>query len=205
MFSNRTVNPSPNRTSIKEANDHLQLLHQRVVELEKTTQEQAEALVKKDELMQATLKEITEVKDAEIHNLAVIVEQLKERVRKLEQAVRDKDQQIEHLNHRCTVAEDVASYTPAVEKLLSAMKKIPMKSKLGSSRSKLRSNRTHSGKTERRSTTSMDGNHPNDGPNAIDGHVSIPNQSFVDLRIGRSFNINSNFSVSEDDEPSEIL
>ncbi|GIY59749.1 uncharacterized protein CEXT_351101 [Caerostris extrusa] len=62
MFANRTVNPSPNRTSIKEANDHLQLLHERVMELESTTQEQSEALKKKEELLQATIRDITDLK-----------------------------------------------------------------------------------------------------------------------------------------------
>ncbi|GFQ84204.1 uncharacterized protein TNCV_3408321 [Trichonephila clavipes] len=205
MFSNRTVNPSPNRTSIKEANDHLQLLHERVMELEATTQEQSEALKKKDELLQTTIRDITDLKDAEIHDLATIIDQLRDRIKKLEHLIREKDQQIELLNHRCSIAEDVASYTPSVEKLLSAMKKLPYKgSKHNSSKPKSRSLRSHNQKLDKKS--SADNSHFHDGmTNSVDGHVSIPNQSFADLRIGRSFNINSNFSLSEDDEPSEML
>ncbi|GFT13400.1 uncharacterized protein NPIL_256951 [Nephila pilipes] len=205
MFSNRTVNPSPNRTSIKEANDHLQLLHERVMELEATTQEQSEALKKKDELLQTTIRDITDLKDSEIHDLATVIDQLRDRIKKLEHLIREKDQQIELLNHRCSIAEDVASYTPTVEKLLSAMKKLPYKgSKHNSSKPKSRSLRSHSQKQDKKS--SADNIHSHDGiTNSIDGHVSVPNQSFADLRIGRSFNINSNFSLSEDDEPSEIL
>lgn len=202
MFSNRTVNPSPNRTSIKEANDHLQLLHQRVMDLESTTREQSEALQKKDELLQTTIRDITDLKDSEIHDLATIIDQLRDRIKKLEQLLREKDQQIELLNHRCSIAEDVASYTPAVEKLLSAMKKMPYKGvKHGTSRPKIRPIR--SSKPDRKLPS--DASHSMEGVNNIDGHASLPNQSFADLRIGRSFNINSNFSLSEDEEHSEIL
>ncbi|KFM77057.1 Vimentin-type intermediate filament-associated coiled-coil protein, partial [Stegodyphus mimosarum] len=197
MFSNRTVNPSPNRTSIKEANDHLQLLHQRVMDLETTTREQSEALKKKDELLQTTIRDITDLKDAEIHDLASIIDQLRDRVKKLEHLLREKDQQIELLNHRCSIAEDVATYTPAVEKLLSAMKKLPYKAvKHGTSRQKNRPVRSHNLKADKKQT--LDGSHSHD-LNSVDGHVSLPNQSFADLRIGRSFNINSNFSLSEDE------
>lgn len=203
MFSNRSVNPSPNRTSIKEANDHLQLLHQRVMDLENTTREQSEALKKKDELLQTTIRDITDLKDAEIHDLATIIDQLRDRVKKLEHLLREKDQQIELLNHRCSIAEDVASYTPTVEKLLSAMKKLPYKSvKHGTPRPKSRPLRSHASKSDKK--LSSDAGHSIDGINSVDGH-SAPNQSFADLRIGRSFNINSNFSLSEDEEQSEIL
>ncbi|CAL1293509.1 unnamed protein product [Larinioides sclopetarius] len=205
MFSNRTVNPSPNRTSIKEANDHLQLLHERVVELEATTQEQSETLKKKDELLQTTIRDITDLKDAEIHDLATVIDQLRDRIKKLEHLLREKDQQIELLNHRCNIAEEVASYTPTVEKLLSAMKKLPYKaSKHSSLKPRSRSTRSHSQKLDKKPAS--DNNHPHDGlVNSVDGHASVPNQSFADLRIGRSFNINSNFSLSEDDEQSEML
>lgn len=204
MFSNRTVNPSPNRTSIKEANDHLQLLHQRVMDLETTTREQSEALKKKDELLQTTIRDITDLKDSEIHDLTTIIDQLRDRIKKLEHLLREKDQQIELLNHRCSIAEDVASYTPTVEKLLSAMKKIPYKAvKHGTSRPKNRSLRSHVSKSDKKLPS--DASHSIDGMNSIDGHATVPNQSFADLRIGRSFNINSNFSLSEDEEQSEIL
>lgn len=207
MFSSNrgTVNPSPNRTSIKEANDHLQLLHERVMELESTTQQQTQALKEKDELLSTTVQDITELKDAEIQNLTTVIDQLRDRIKKLEHLLRDKDQQIEVLNHRCSLAEDVASLTPSVEKLLNAMKKLPYKSvKHNSSKSKSRAIRSHSVKMDRKFSTDAGNSH--DGfVNSVDGHASIPNQSFTDLRIGRSFNINSNFSLSEDDEPSEML
>lgn len=205
MFSNRSINPSPNRTSIKEANDHLQLLHQRVMDLESTTREQSEALKKKDELLQTTIRDITDLKDAEIHDLATIIDQLRDRIKKLEHLLREKDQQIELLNHRCNIAEDVASYTPAVEKLLSAMKKLPYKAvKHGTSRPKSRPLRSHISKSDKKSP-SEPSHSAVDGINSVDGHIAVPNQSFADLRIGRSFNINSNFSLSEDEEQSEIL
>ncbi|KAG8183048.1 hypothetical protein JTE90_018094 [Oedothorax gibbosus] len=207
MFSSNrgTVNPSPNRTSIKEANDHLQLLHERVMELESTTQQQSLALKDKDELLTTTVRGITELKDTEIQSLSTVIDQLRDRIKKLEHLLREKDQQIETLNHRCSLAEDVASYTPTVEKLLIAMKKLPYKSiKHNSAKSKSRAVRSHSVKMDRK--VSSDAGNSHEGlVNSVDGHASIPNQSFTDLRIGRSFNINSNFSLSEDDEPSEML
>ncbi|GIY59750.1 uncharacterized protein CEXT_351111 [Caerostris extrusa] len=84
------------------------------------------------------------------------------------------------------------------------MKKLPYKvSKHSSTKPRSRSIRSHSQKDKK---PSAENSHTHDGlTNSIDGHASVPNQSFADLRIGRSFNINSNFSLSEDDEQSEML
>lgn len=197
MFSSR-ANPSPTRSSIKEANDHLQLLHQRVVELETTVQNQAEALMKKDEIMQAKLRELAEIKDLEIDELTKRLEYSEEKLKKLEHLLRDKDQVIEQLSNRCVSAEEVSAYTPAIEKLLAAMRKLPSKNIQGK-HIKVKRNMIRNHKSERKPNF-IDGSFHTDGNITADGHIQPPSQSFADMRIARSFNINSNFSMSEDED-----
>ncbi|XP_023221808.1 uncharacterized protein LOC111623456 [Centruroides sculpturatus] len=197
MFSSR-ANPSPTRSSIKEANDHLQLLHQRVVELETTVQDQAEALIKKDEMMQSKLRELAEIKDLEIDELTKRIEYSDEKLKKLEHLLREKDQLIEQLSNRCVLAEEVSAYTPAIEKLLAAMRKLPSKNLQGK-HIKVKRSMIRNHKSEKKPNF-IDGSLHSDGNMGTDGHLQPPSQSFADMRIARSFNINSNFSMSEEED-----
>lgn len=201
MFQSK-VSPSPTRSSIKEANDHLQLLHVKVVELERTVQEQAEALIKKDETMQARIRDVGDAKDARIAELEAQLAAAEERVRKYDEMVRDRDMQIELLTHRYTLVDEVAVYTPVVEKLLAAMRRLPTKAARSSgsgSRPRSRSNSKGTvvcavGRTERKLSMPDTPNHDGGGNSLmVDGHA------LSELRIGRSFNINSNFSASDDE------
>ncbi|XP_064477322.1 uncharacterized protein LOC135391143 [Ornithodoros turicata] len=199
MFQSK-VSPSPTRSSIKEANDHLQLLHVKVVELERTVQEQAEALIKKDETMQARIRDVGDAKDARIAELESQLAAAEERVKKYDEMIRDRDMQIELLTHRYSLVDEVAAYTPVVEKLLTAMRRLPTKTARNSgtgSRPRSRSNSKGTvvlGRSERKMSTPDTPNHDGGGNSLmIDGH------GLSELRIGRSFNINSNFSASDDD------
>lgn len=244
MFSAAT--PSPTRSMIKEANDHLQLLHQKVMELEKTVQEQAEALIKKDEYMQTKLRELMEMKDAHILEHKRTLESYEQRMQKLEQQCRDKDAQLEAMTQKCISVDELDTFVPALEKLLASLKKLSTKnvttsnsitppvgshhqqqqqqhhyhhhhhsSKTGITNATTRTRRTSrssGSKTPDRhreqlssAQVAADFTHHLDGPNTDRSAVSIPmpnsfGQTVADLRIGRSFNINSNFSMSEDDE-----
>lgn len=208
MFS--PTSPSPTRTMIKEANDHLQLLHQRVAELEGTVQEQAEALIKKDEQLQMRLREQADIKDAHIRDLSRSVEAYEQRVRRLEQQCREKESQLESMAHKFTVMEELAAYTPLLERLVTSLKKLPRCPSSSSSSaprasSKGRSSRSNSGRSSARlppasSSLLSDGVAAVSTPVAtVDGHDKVLNQSLSDLRISRSFSINQNFSMSEDE------
>ncbi|XP_019645733.1 PREDICTED: vimentin-type intermediate filament-associated coiled-coil protein-like [Branchiostoma belcheri] len=109
---------SPTRTSIKEANEHLQQLYGRVAELEKTVQEQAESLIKKDEQMQTRLKEVTQEKDSEIAELRRSLEASEAHVQKLVASLKERDATMHHLQHKCQLLEDISQYKPMLEGLL---------------------------------------------------------------------------------------
>ncbi|KAH8035711.1 hypothetical protein HPB51_008078 [Rhipicephalus microplus] len=193
MFQSK-VSPSPTRSSIKEANDHLQLLHVKVAELERTVQEQAEALIKKDEAMQTRLRDVGDAKDARIAELEAQLTVAEERIRKQEELLRDRDMQLELLSHRYALVEEVAAYTPVVEKLLAAMRRLPAKTasrQAPRSRANSRGNLTAS--AARKNSTPGTPNHDGGNSVLVDGHA------LSELRIGRSFSINSNFSASEDE------
>lgn len=193
MFQSK-VSPSPTRSSIKEANDHLQLLHVKVAELERTVQEQAEALIKKDEAMQARIRDVGDAKDGRIAELEAQLAAAQDSLHKHEECLRERDMQLELLSHRYALVDEVAAYTPVVEKLLAAMKRLPARSGRPQQRSRANSRGSLSAASVRpKSSTPGTPNH--DGANSVlvDGHA------LSELRIGRSFNINSNFSASEDE------
>lgn len=192
MFQSK-VSPSPTRSSIKEANDHLQLLHVKVSELERTVQEQAEALIKKDEAMQVRIRDVGDAKDGRIAELEALLASAEQRLKKHEELLRERDMQLELLSHRYALVDEVAAYTPAVEKLLAAMKRLPVRTaRPQRSRANSRGSLTT---TTVRPKSSTPGTPNHDGTNSVlvDGHA------LSELRIGRSFNINSNFSASDDE------
>ncbi|CAN8004449.1 unnamed protein product [Ixodes hexagonus] len=196
MFQSK-VSPSPTRSSIKEANDHLQLLHVKVAELERTVQEQAEALIKKDEAMQARIRDVGDAKDGRIAELEAQLAAAEDRLRKHEDLLRERDMQLELLSHRYALVDEVAAYTPVVEKLLASMRRLPARSgRPQQQRSRANSRGSLSTASVRpKSSTPGTPNHHDGAANSVlvDGHA------LSELRIGRSFNINSNFSASDDE------
>jgi len=152
---------SPTRSMIKEANDHLQLLHQRVQQLEQTVKEQAEAMLKKDEESHARIYEIIQSKDAVINNMTQTVDELKHRVHFLEQQCHEKDCRLATFSSQQDVIAELVTYSPVLTGLLSTLQKLPQK-------------------------PSQDGQ--------VDGHAVNSER-----RVNRSFKINSNFSMSEED------
>lgn len=222
MFN--AASPSPTRTMIKEANDHLQLLHQKVTELEKTVREQAEALIKKDELMQTRLKELADMKDARIMELSRGLEIYEQRIQKLEQSCKEKESVIEMMNHRCGFVEELVSYTPLLEGLVSSLKGLPRRTSInadggggGDHHSAVdvvpSVNKPSTRRTSNRGSRQLDRhNHQRAMGNNLMVQVNTEHseknaaaaqmqmQAATDMKMGRSFNINRNFSMSEDED-----
>lgn len=205
------ISPSPTRTSIKEANDHLQLLYQKVIELEKTVKDQAEALMRKDEYMQTKLRELAEAKDFEIEELQKKTQLQSQKLKKMEETLKEKESQIETLNERISLVDEVSSYIPIVERLLSSLKKLPTGTNSSNNVFKINSV-PYSNRPKNRSTSrslsklrnsasgplsSAQNHNANQENSIIDSHSVVSQIS--DLKIGRSFNINRNFSMSEDE------
>ncbi len=109
---------SPAKSSIKEANDHLQALYKRVSELESTVKEQAESLMKRDEEAQRNLQELSRNKDREITELRKSLEASEAHVQGLLSNSRDKDTVISHLQYKCKLLEDATQSLPALDQLM---------------------------------------------------------------------------------------
>lgn len=113
---------SPNKSSIREANDHLHALYQRISELENTVKEQASALMHRDELNQANVKEAVRKKDLEISELHKTMAASEAKVQKLVTQNKEKDAQIERLKAKTQLLEDACDNLPALESCLWTLK-----------------------------------------------------------------------------------
>ncbi|XP_054764428.2 uncharacterized protein LOC129271095 [Lytechinus pictus] len=113
---------SPNKSSIREANDHLQALYQRISELENTVKEQASAIMHRDEINQANVKEAVRIKDLEISELHRTVAASEARIQKLVTQNKEKDAEIERLKSKTQLLEDACDNLPALESCLWSLK-----------------------------------------------------------------------------------
>ena len=110
------------RTSIEEANKHLNLLHSRVNELEKTVTEQRDALIAKDEHLQSKITEISSAKNTEIESLQRKLHETEQTVFLLQQQVQRKDEVIATLQHNFGIVETLLNHRVSVQNLLKAMR-----------------------------------------------------------------------------------
>ncbi|XP_078526574.1 vimentin-type intermediate filament-associated coiled-coil protein-like [Lissotriton helveticus] len=115
----------PSAVQIKEANAHLVAVHQRAAELEKrladaeeTVREQAESLIRKDELFHMAVREIAEEKDREIADLQEKLCRSEETVQNLLIEIRDKDEMVAYLRHRSQLLTDICRSRPLLDTLL---------------------------------------------------------------------------------------
>ncbi|XP_005989901.1 vimentin-type intermediate filament-associated coiled-coil protein [Latimeria chalumnae] len=118
--------PSP--VQIKEANAHLFAVHRRVAELEqrledteKTAREQAESLIRKDEQLQAAVREIAKGKDREIVDLQEKLLRSEELIQRLQNVIKEKDDLISQLKHRSQLLNKICKSRPLLDNLLSYM------------------------------------------------------------------------------------
>ncbi|XP_056407955.1 vimentin-type intermediate filament-associated coiled-coil protein [Hyla sarda] len=106
---------------IKEANAHLAALHHRVAELEGTVREQAESLIRKDEQYQASVRVIFDAKDREIAELKKRLAQSEEETQRLMASIKDKDRELERLQHHSRLLAQMCHSRPLLNALVSLM------------------------------------------------------------------------------------
>ncbi|KAM4809091.1 vimentin-type intermediate filament-associated coiled-coil protein [Rhinophrynus dorsalis] len=106
---------------IKEANAHLAALHHRVTELESTVREQAESLIRKDEQYRAAVREIADTKDREIFELKQRLAQSEEATQRLLASMKDKDRELERLQHHSRLLAQMCRSRPLLDALVSLM------------------------------------------------------------------------------------
>ena len=173
-----------NKSNIKEANEHLQKLYQRVQDLESTVQEQAEAMIRRDEEAVSALRELGRAKDREIAELRKSLESSEVHVQQLMGAFRDKDAQISRLKQRSKILDDVCQELPSLEIIVDTLRKTP------SSQSR------HASEFEQGRTTNNERGSSATSPEQ-DEQPGIGPRSPIDSMQN---NISRNFSISDDDE-----
>ncbi|KAH9523461.1 hypothetical protein Btru_040068 [Bulinus truncatus] len=109
------------RTSIDEANRHLQQLHQRVNVLEKTVHDQHEHLLSKDKLLQNKISEITSAKDKEMESLVNKLVASERTVSVLQEELERKNHHIMALQHSHAKLRRLLNFKDDVQDLLKTM------------------------------------------------------------------------------------
>lgn len=109
------------RTSIDEANRHLQQLHKRVHDLEITIQDQQEALITKDKLLQNRLAEVSLIKEREIEGLANKLLASERTVSVLQEELERKNQQILALQQSHARLRRLINFKDDIKDLLKTM------------------------------------------------------------------------------------
>lgn len=115
--------------AIKEANEQILLMHSRMQEMEKQIEELNKTLIEKDQshvenskiplenIQQSVIK-----KDAEIQELRYKLYTTQERISNLEQELLDKDVNMEKLQSKSKILDEVVGFRGSLEGLLSYMK-----------------------------------------------------------------------------------
>lgn len=115
MFANQ----SPKRTNIEEANKHLQLLHQRVVDLEKLVEQRQEELDTRNTQIHHQLQRATVEKDAQIEELNKKVKILESMLHVSQITVRENEQTISVLESKAKKYDEICELSPMLANLLS--------------------------------------------------------------------------------------
>ncbi|XP_038048372.1 vimentin-type intermediate filament-associated coiled-coil protein-like [Patiria miniata] len=172
-----------NKSNIKEANEHLQKLYQRVQDLESTVQEQAEAMIRKDEEAGEALRELGRSKDREIAELRKSLEASEVHVQHLMGSCRDKDAQILQLKQRSRILEEVCQELPSLEIVVGALRKTPLSPGMPGSR--------HASGFDQGVAANSEGGSPL--PVEGEQEAGKPGEHLQN-------NISRNFSISDDDD-----
>lgn len=109
------------RTSIEEANKHLNMLHKRVAELEKTIEEQQDMLISKDKLLQTKVSEISSAKDKEIDGLRLKLLESEQTVSALQKHIGQKDKEISLMQRNFNRLKAILAHKASVRHLLKLM------------------------------------------------------------------------------------
>jgi uncharacterized coiled-coil protein SlyX len=121
-----------NRTSIEEANKHLQALYSRVSELESTVQEQQSALSAKDSFIQTKIKELSHqdlaIKDLrnKLEERDVEVSKNNEIITILQKELLAKNAQLDILKQKCKALSDLMDLIPDLKAYCSKVEAVAL-------------------------------------------------------------------------------
>lgn len=117
---------TPTRVSIKEANDHLQLLHSRVTELETIIRSQSDQAAEQEEIYRRQLKELKSAKEAQIDELTKTIVRLEEKLKDLECSIKQKNEKLEENQIRLTQVDQLTDFLPNLEKFILSLKQVTL-------------------------------------------------------------------------------
>jgi len=128
LSSYSTSNHVARALATREANEHLQRLHRRVVDLEDVIRSQGLALSEKDaghRLLRNQLKELKEIKERQIKELREAIAALEDRNRDLDLEVKKKAEGLEDCQRKLLLLDRlVSTQLPSIEKFVANLKKI---------------------------------------------------------------------------------
>ena len=119
MFTNQ----SPKRTNIEEANKHLQLLHNKVGELENQLKEKQKEAENLDSQVEERLQSITQEKDAHIKELNQRIKTLESRVHVSQIVIKENEHTISALEKKAKKYEEFCHFAPVLKNLLSLLER----------------------------------------------------------------------------------
>lgn len=126
--------PSPTRTSIVEANKHLELLHERVNDLENDIQVRTEhdqalksSFEKEKQNLLMNLKRLkaeSAAKDVELKELRKLLDISNKKVDDYRRQLEQKDAVVDNLKDKCKHMASILSYQPMLQNLITTMSKV---------------------------------------------------------------------------------
>uniref|UniRef100_A0A0X3PEF3 Vimentin-type intermediate filament-associated coiled-coil protein n=1 Tax=Schistocephalus solidus TaxID=70667 RepID=A0A0X3PEF3_SCHSO len=105
------------KTTIEEANKHLNALSKRIEELEAALEEQKAEMERREVIYTESVKELHELRDQETATLSAKVKEYGSTIRCLESDLRRRDTELNILRQRCRILDEILRYKASLAKL----------------------------------------------------------------------------------------
>ncbi|VDL99776.1 unnamed protein product [Schistocephalus solidus] len=105
------------KTTIEEANKHLNALSKRIEELEAALEEQKAEMERREVIYTESVKELHELRDQETAALSAKVKEYGSTIRCLESDLRRRDTELNILRQRCRILDEILRYKASLAKL----------------------------------------------------------------------------------------
>lgn len=112
---------SPNKTNIQEANKHLQMVHNRVEQLERALSKQASDFSQRESDQQIHFEELIKIKDAEVTALRARLKQSELVIGNLTNKLKESGGMISQLNDKSRVLDQMMQCKPILESMVNLM------------------------------------------------------------------------------------
>ena len=122
-----SITNAASRISIREANDHLQLLHQRVGDLEDIIRSQGSALSGKDIEFRRQIQELKESKERQISELSMVIAKLEGKNQELVSEIQEKCGHLNGCQQKLIMLDQILTTSlPPLEQLIANLKQFSL-------------------------------------------------------------------------------